>query len=79
MTNFIDDELRRRIGRRIKALRELRCLKRRQVAQSLDHEYQWLWDIENGRRVPTVPDIYALAKIFSVGVEEILGDHEHAA
>lgn len=72
-------ELRRRIGHKIKSLRELQCLKRRQVAQSLGHKYQWLWDIENGRRVPTLPDVYELAKIFDVGVEEILGDPDHAA
>lgn len=72
-------ELRTRIGRKIKALREVRCLERRPVAQSLGHEYQWLWDIENGRRWPTLPDAYALAEVFGVDIIEILEEPEHAA
>ena len=79
MTNFIDGELRRRVGHRIKALRESKCLKRRHVAQSLGHEYQWLWDIESGRRWPTMPDTYALAELFDVSLNELLGDPDHVA
>jgi transcriptional regulator with XRE-family HTH domain len=72
-------ELGTHVGCKIKALREARRMKRRDVARHVRHGYQWLWDIENGRRMPTVPDTMELAALFGVGVEEILGDPDHAA
>lgn len=65
-------ELGQAVGLKIKTLRTSRGLKRSPVAKSLGHKYQWLWDIERGRRLPTLPDIYALAELFGVSADELL-------
>lgn len=80
MTSDSDKELRKRVGLKIKVLRESRRMRRIEIAQSLGHKFQWLWDIESGRRMPTFPDAIVLANLFGVTVDELLpGDSEHAS
>lgn len=79
----VDDstkELQLRIGKQIEAIRARKGMTREEVAFAMNKHYQWIWNIETGIRLPTVPAVIALAKLFDVSVDSLLnGDSEHAA
>jgi len=73
-------EHRERIGKQIEAIRNHKGMTRRAVANAMKKDYQWIWNIETGRRVPSVPAAMELAALFDVSVDSILnGEPEHAA
>ena len=76
----LDKEQRLRIGSRIKEIRNSRGMSRHAVASAIGRGYQWIWNIETGRKVPSVSAAFELAALLGVGVAEILGEEpEHAA
>lgn len=72
------EEHRLQIGKRIETIRKHKGMTRKAVATAMHKQYQWLWNIETGRRVPSVPVALALAELFDVTADELLtveGDH----
>lgn len=73
-------EHRERIGKQIESIRNHKGMTRRTVANAMKKDYQWIWNIETGRRVPSVSAAMELAALFGVSVDSILnGDPDHVA
>jgi transcriptional regulator with XRE-family HTH domain len=68
----------KKIGSRIRALREQRGLSQTQLARRIDTVPQSMWQIETGVRGITVQQLIRLARALDVSMDDILGEGERA-
>jgi transcriptional regulator with XRE-family HTH domain len=65
--------LARRLGARIRALREERKITQERLAWDCDLDKGYVSQVEAGKRVPSVPVLHLLAKRLKVEVADITG------
>lgn len=68
-----DDALAKLIGVSLGRLRQGRGWWQAQLAERLDLSVDYISRLEVGRRMPSVPVLVAMAREFSVGVDQFLG------
>ena len=68
----------KKLGSRIRALREQRGLSQSQLARSIDTAPQSMWQIEAGVRGITVQQLIKLARALNASMDDILGESPRA-
>jgi transcriptional regulator with XRE-family HTH domain len=68
----------KKIGSRLRALREQRGLSQSQLARSIDTAPQSMWQIETGVRGITVQQLILLARALDASMDDILGQGARA-
>ncbi len=68
----------KKIGSRIRALREQRGLSQSQLARSIDTVPQSMWQIETGVRGVTIQQLIKLARALDASMDDILGEGKRA-
>lgn len=64
------DEIKRRVGKRIKSLREWRGLSQQEVADYLGIHRPSITEIEHGRRNVSAQELYGLSLLFELAIKE---------
>ncbi len=65
--------LSRKLGARIRALREEAGVTQERLAWDCDFTKSYLPQVESGKRLPSVPALYALAERLDVDILDMLG------
>jgi len=68
----------KKIGSRIRALREQRGLSQSQLAREIETVPQSMWQMETGVRGVTVQQLIKLARALDVSMDDILGEGKRA-
>ena len=83
MATFSDSDhitnLRRLIGKSVKKTRESAHVSRHALAEQLKLSYSAIAMWERGERFPTLPDIYAMAKLFRISLYDLLPNQPGAS
>jgi len=66
------DELFKRIGLKIREIRESQNLSLQEFADKLDIEYNNLIRIEKGRTNPTIGTLYGICQVLGVGLVDVV-------
>ena len=66
------DELFKRIGLKIREIRENQNLSLQEFADKLDIEYNNLIRIEKGRTNPTIGTLYGICQVLGVGLVDVV-------
>jgi transcriptional regulator with XRE-family HTH domain len=73
------NNLSKRVGRRIRALRASRNMSQEQLAERAGVSYKFVGDVERGQGNPTLSWLEAVARGLGVAVKDLLADEEPPA
>lgn len=64
--------MRKLVGRNVRWVREQRELTQEALAEKVGFSQQYLSDLENGKRNPTIITLYEIAKALGASVEDLI-------
>ena len=65
-------DMRKLVGRNVRWVREQRELTQEALAEKVGFSQQYLSDLENGKRNPTIITLYEIAKALGASVEDLI-------
>lgn len=70
----MSDDLKRRIGRRVRALREIRNLTQEQLAEAIERSVETIGNIERGKTLVSLDALERIAQVLQVPISDFFDE-----